>query len=457
MSHVLLINPPSPAGKTANREGSAGLGVIGAQANDFYYPPQTIAVVAAVLETAGHTVSCIDAVAEQLDAASTLARVPPHAADLQAAVLVSQATMPGDLAFIHQLLPEVTGADSHVIAFGPAMRFIGQTVMEQCNVAAVALGDPETAVLHTLQALAAPTADDEAEWITGPADPPTDLTALPRPAWRLLPHDRYPFLTLRAGRGCADDCAWCPYVAVEGHTRQTRPAEDVAAELAWLAQTFPKPRYIFRDIVFAADRAWVEAFCAAVSARRLKVRWECESRPEHFDLPLLRQMARAGCSTIKIGLETADDEMLELMGRLRPRQTAEDYREQVVAVLGAAAQAQVACRLFVMVGLPGETYAARAQTREFLANVRPPLLSIKPYRPYAGVRLERDGLGATLSARPGARPLTRVELQELQREWQGLQGEPPSPQGLGSRLASLLGWNRERSFQVSARRGRRLS
>ena len=75
MSHVLLINPPGPAGKTANREGSAGLGVIGPHADDFYYPPQTIATVAAVLRQAGYSVTCVDAVAEKLDVAATVAMV----------------------------------------------------------------------------------------------------------------------------------------------------------------------------------------------------------------------------------------------------------------------------------------------------------------------------------------------------------------------------------------------
>ena len=59
-------------------------------------------------------------------------------------------------------------------------------------------------------------------------------------------------------------------------------------------------------------------------------------------------------------------------------------------------------------------------------------------RPYAGVRLEQGELGATLNARVGARPLTRSELLELQREWHGFQGEAPPPQGIGSKLASLL-------------------
>lgn len=456
MSHVLLINPPSPAGKTANREGSAGLGVIGSHEDDFYYPPQTLATVAAVLRAAGYRVTCVDAVAEKLDAAATLARVPPQAADLQIGVLMSQATLSADMDFCQHLAADTT---VDVIAFGPAMRFIGRTVMEQSRVTAVALGAPEAAVLRTLQALSAPPPDEDSgeEWVAGPALPRADLAGLPRPAWELLPHDRYPFLTLRAGIGCDDDCAYCPYVAVEGHGRQVRPVQAVVDELAWLQQTFPKSRYLFRDIVFAADRAWVEAFCADLTARRLKINWECESRPEHFDLALLRQMARAGCSTIKIGMETVDDEMLELMGRLHPRQTADDYRDRVLEVLDAAAQTHITCRLFVMVGLPGETYGARAQTREFLAAVRPPLLSIKAYRPYAGVRLEQDGLGASLNARPGARPLSRSEITELQREWQSLQGDPPPPQGLGSKLASLLGWNRGRSYQVSARRGRRLA
>ncbi len=427
MTHVILVNPPSPPDQTANREGAAGMGVVGAQANDFLYPPQTIATVAAVLRANDYEVTCIDAVAERLDITATLARFPAPGAPLNVAVFVSQATRRIDIEFIDALA--AVRPDDEIIAFGPAMRFIGPDIMAQSNVTAVAMGEAETAVLSTLQMAQVDAESAEEGWIAGPAAVDVDPSTLPRPAWDLLPHELYPFLTLHAGRGCDDNCAYCPYVASEGMGRVVRPPDTVADELAWLARTYPKPRYLFRDIVFAADRAWVEAFCRAVDERRLEAAWECESRPEHFDLGLLRSMARAGCTTIKIGVETLDDDLLISLGRLRPGESADDYRRQVQSVLHACEQVGIGCRVFVMIGLPGETESARAQTRAFLAQTRPPYLSVKIYRPYAGIRLEETGQSAVLNAHWGARPLNRQELYELQRDWQSLQGEPPRPSG----------------------------
>lgn len=232
MSHVLLINPPGPAGKTANREGSAGLGVIGPHAEIIFTirrkpsPPWW-----PCCARPGYSVTCVDAVAEKLDVAATWCVCFPRATDLQIGVLMSQATLTADVDFCQHLLADT---DVDVVAFGSAMRFIGQAVMEQCRVTAVALGAPETAVPRTLQALATASADDESdgEWVAGPVLPRADLTTLPRPAWELLPHYCYPFLTLRAGSGGDDDCAYCPYVAVEGHGRQVRPVQAVVDELA---------------------------------------------------------------------------------------------------------------------------------------------------------------------------------------------------------------------------------
>lgn len=437
MTHVILINPPSPPDQAANREGTAGMGVVGARSNDFVYPPQTIATVAAVLRANNYAVTCIDAVAEKLDTTATIERIPATGEPVDIGVLVSQATRRIDIAFIDAVAAARPGGE--IIAFGPAMRFIGPDVMEQSNVTAVAMGEAETAVLSTLQmaAIEAEAAGDD--WIAGPAAVDADPNTLPRPAWDLLPHELYPFLTLRAGRGCDDNCAYCPYVASEGHGRTVRPPDAVADELAWLSQTYPKPRYLFRDIVFAADRDWVEAFCHDVSERRLEVSWECESRPEHFDLGLLRSMARAGCTTIKIGVETLDDDLLASMGRLRPGESADDYRRRVQEVLHACAQVGIGCRVFVMMGLPGETDSARTRTREFLAQVRPPYLSVKIYRPYSGIRLETEGQSPVLNAHWGARPLSRQESYDLQRDWQSLQGEPPKPPGWIERVRRKVG------------------
>ena len=82
---------------------------------------------------------------------------------------------------------------------------------------------------------------------------------------------------------------------------------------------------MFRDPVFAHERNRVLALCSELRHLRYAVPWECESRPEHFDNRLLRALRSAGCDTIKIGVESADPEVLISIGRVRDERSANAY------------------------------------------------------------------------------------------------------------------------------------
>ena len=74
---------------------------------------------------------------------------------------------------------------------------------------------------------------------------------------------------------------------------------------------------MFRDPVFAHDRSRVLALCSELRHLGHATPWECEGRPEHFDNRLLRLLRDVGCDTIKIGLESADPEVLVAIGHVQ--------------------------------------------------------------------------------------------------------------------------------------------
>jgi anaerobic magnesium-protoporphyrin IX monomethyl ester cyclase len=371
------------------------MGMVYDTAGAFLYPPHTLATVAAVLRNAGHVVRAVDATVGEF-------RAEAVANAEIVGVFASYASLDADLAFI-ATLRGVTSAK--VIVFGPSMRFVGEQVLSGAPVDAVLVGEAEGFFGSVLQAAGA----DDAAWPKARLWTAVDvgvtccdaqgfvqyLDALPRPAWDLLPTGKYKLLTVLSSRGCPDHCAYCPYSVAQGHAFRTRSTDSVLAELSWLQDEFRPGRLVFRDPVFAHDRSRVLALCEGLLQRGLRLRWECESRPEHFDTELLRLMQRAGCHWVKIGLETTDAALLQRLRRVRSPDEATHYLEQVASVVRACGDVGIQCRLFAMAGLPGQDLVAAEDTRGFVARLRPTALNVKAFDWYPGLELEAIDDGDT--------------------------------------------------------------
>jgi anaerobic magnesium-protoporphyrin IX monomethyl ester cyclase len=385
---VALVNPPSAPGTVANREGAAGMGTVYDGAWAFLYPPHTLATVAAALRDAGHDVRAIDATVQEFGPADVAG------ADV-VGIFASYASLDADLTFI-ATLREVTSA--RFIVFGPSMRFVGERVLSSGLVDAVLVGEAEGffgTMLKTASAddavWAKPrlwTAEDAGVSCCDAEGFVQDLDALPQPAWDLLPTGEYNLLTVLSSRGCPDHCAYCPYAAAQGRAIRSRSTGSVLGELSWLQEAFRPARLVFRDPVFAYDRSRVVALCEGILQRGLRLRWECESRPEHFDTELLRLMQRAGCQWVKIGLETTDAALLQRLRRVRSPDEAARYLQCVAGVVRACSDVGMRCRLFAMAGLPGQDLVAAQETRRFLVGLHPTAVNVKAFDWYPGLDLE---------------------------------------------------------------------
>jgi anaerobic magnesium-protoporphyrin IX monomethyl ester cyclase len=398
----------------ANREGAAGMGVVYPQPDAFLYPPQTLAAAAASLRDAGYAVRASDAVVEEL--ALDLAQADAIG------VFVSYASLDTDLAFMATLRQQ---SSARLIAFGPAMRLMGQEVLDRAPVDAVLVGEAEGFFAQALRHLHADARPSAPQLLTPDIVQASgcdahgliqDLDALPFPAWDLLPHEEYRLLTVLSSRGCPDHCTFCPYAAAQGHRFRTRSVENVLAELAWVGERFRPARLVFRDPVFAHSRQRVVEICEGMLSRGVRLRWECESRPEHFDVDLLRLMLHAGCQWVKIGLETTDEALLQDLKRVASAEQAVEYLHHVSDVVRICGQIGLNCRLFVMAGLPGQDVAMAHSTRRFVEQLNPTALNVKLCERYPGIALQ---------ALAGADH--RAQMEVLQQAQMTLASRRPSP------------------------------
>lgn len=381
---LLLLNPPSLADMLANREGTATYGTL---STGFLYPPHTLATTAAACRAQGLQVSVLDAVAERLEIALCLERIRSQQPDV-VGVFSSWGTLDADraaLTVLRRALPHTP-----LIALGTGIRYSADELLV-AGATHVLLGDPELAVAELLQNPLPspglirvrdilPEQHNHAGLIRYPE-------RLPRPAWELTPWQSYGFLTVFGSRGCDDRCKYCAYVVAQGRAYRSRPAEDVAEEMIWLEQTFHPQRIMVRDPVFAVARTRTLRLLQTLRKADFHTPWECESRPEHFDTTLLRKMAATGCSVIKLGIESADPQLLTDIGRITDPREAAHYLAYSRRMVNEAHRYGIRTRAFVMVGLPGQTAAHTQTTAAYLRQLRPTFVHARPYVAYPRVPL----------------------------------------------------------------------
>ncbi|HUF38759.1 MAG TPA: radical SAM protein [Anaerolineales bacterium] len=163
-----------------------------------------------------------------------------------------------------------------------------------------------------------------------------DLDDLPFPDWsHLEDRDRsYGYLRARGGRlapmlasrGCPMSCAfYCTYPLVQGRKFRVRSTENLIGEIEYLQRDFGVDTILFRDPIFSLRMDRIEDLCRAILARGLKFTWICETHPKFLTDDLILLMRRAGCRTIKLGIESGDLEIMKQSRRALPELEQQEH------------------------------------------------------------------------------------------------------------------------------------
>ena len=193
-----------------------------------------------------------------------------------------------------------------------------------------------------------------------------DLDQLPPPARDLVPLARYLAFDSHASvvtsRGCPYECIFCSAPAWTGRKVRYREPSLCVDEIEELA------RLGFREITIEDDlftlyRKHFLAVCGELERRATGIRWNAFSRVDTITPEIVETMARSGCQAICFGVESGDQEVLDLV---KKKSSLAKVREamRMTQDVGISALASF------IIGLPGETEETLRRTVDFAESLK---------------------------------------------------------------------------------------
>lgn len=188
--------------------------------------------------------------------------------------------------------------------------------------------------------------------------------------------------------GCPHQCIFCNQIRITGHTTPVTAREA--------AETIERYRG-----TGSGDRYWEAAFYGGsftalplpVMESLLRPAWQAlqenriqgirlSTRPDCINGPVLTLLKRMGVSTVELGVQSLDEEVLRQAGR---GHTAQDAAEAVRQLREAGFHVG----LQFMIGLPGETDASLRSTARRGAALHPDFVRLYPVLVLRGTRLQQ--------------------------------------------------------------------
>jgi anaerobic magnesium-protoporphyrin IX monomethyl ester cyclase len=385
---ILLFNLPGPGGEGYIREGRCEQ-----RLSSFMYRmlPVSLPSTAGLLRAEGHQVRILDASTQ---------RVAPHEITHEVrrfdpalvVMTLSTPTYESDVAIIKDL----TGwTRAYLAAIGVHVTANPAETLADSRLHAVVRGEPEWTVadlaaalasgrdLATVHGLSFRRADGE---VVHNADRgfEGDLDELPPPARDLVREEDYflpivnrPYTLVVPSRGCPHHCTYCTAPSYYGKRLRQRTPARVVDEIEEIARRGVVKDFTMWSDTFTLDRKFVMDMCRELQARRLDIRWMCNSRVDSIDAEMAAAMQASGCVGISFGIESGVQQILD---NVRKGTTVEQGRIAVRTVKTAGMQT---LGHFIL-GLPGETPETIRQTIDYAKEVDPDWAQFYCATPFPG-------------------------------------------------------------------------
>ena len=340
-----------------------------------------------------HSLAVLDAMIERLSPKQAIARIARLDVDT-IVFLTGAVSWDQDFAFLEQLIAK-TGTDYDCIGCGDILFAEDLRHLEKFGFLKACILDFTSADIAdwfngrdgSFAALSYKTPEDELVPATRRFSRERFTLAMPR--YEMFPYRKYriphgrrvPYAGVLASYGCPYHCTYC----IGGKLGfKLRDLDNTLEELRYLKAIGIRELW-FKDLVFGVRRENYIELLERMIAERLGFSWVCLSRANVLTEPLLALMKRAGCHTIQLGVETADDTLLR-------RYSKGADSEKVRRAVALCKQAGIRVLAHYMLGLPGDDEQKIERTIEFAMELDTEFASFNVAMPRMGTAFRAEAV-----------------------------------------------------------------
>lgn len=186
------------------------------------------------------------------------------------------------------------------------------------------------------------------------------------PYYKLNFYDSYPYAPLLTTSGCPFSCAYCASSLLSGGYKRF-PREDILKELSDLASLGVKDFAFYDDALLYDSSNHIKPLLNDIINSKLDIRLHTPNglHARFMDEELARLMKEAGFKTIRLSLETVNDDRLKQTGA---KVNADDIRKAVF-FLKEQGFNKNDIGIYLMYGLPGQELDEVKEGVEFLKSL----------------------------------------------------------------------------------------
>jgi anaerobic magnesium-protoporphyrin IX monomethyl ester cyclase len=188
-----------------------------------------------------------------------------------------------------------------------------------------------------------------------------DLDTIPDPARDLVPLSRYLAFDSHASvvtsRGCPYECIFCSAPQWTGRKVRYRNPSLCVDEIERLA-ALGFTEITIEDDLFTLYRKHFLAVCGELVRRNTGIRWNAFSRVDTISPEIVETMAKAGCQAICFGVESGNQEVLDLVKK-------KSSLDKVKEAMRMTQDVGISALASFIIGLPGETEETLRKTVQF--------------------------------------------------------------------------------------------
>lgn len=293
---------------------------------------------------------------------------------------------------VAKLAKEING-DIITIVGGPHVSMVGRDVLDCPDIDIAVQGEGEDTIVELLNAI---DNDKELNGIKGiiyrdgkqvienakreyieDLDTlcfPNEVAAETLKDYNLYSKDKFSYII--ATRGCPYNCFFCGSRNIWSRRVRYRSCPNVIAEIKTL-QNKGLQLVNFVDDTFGVTDKYLKDLCNALILHSPRIRWSCEIHVNLVNEETISLMKKAGCCSIRIGIESGNNEILNQM---RKGFTIEKAFKAVDIIK----KNDIKVQAFFMAGFPQETYTSLNDTMNAIKRIHCDEVTFSIFTPYLG-------------------------------------------------------------------------